>query len=271
MKLYRYIPLSRLLTFISSNSNTLRHPTCWEDPFESVMFRARTVREQGLFFNEVENRWQSWPPHGPGPFKTMALITEAHQCGRHFYCQCWTRKLESDAMWRVYSRAENLAARITVECDALLEQTKRSLGERDSAFLEDVNYAAEEEVVGKCHAFGERFAVHLLKRPAGERMWFEYMRELMRWKRGAYDYELETRLMVVAWEQLVSKQWNPEDVPKELAYAFPVNDLIEEVLLHPSYSSEQRESAIRQIRDAGYQGSIRQSELYAPRNFDQSR
>ena len=272
MKLYRYIPLSRLLTLVSSNTNVLRHPTCWDDPFESVMFRVRTVRTHGLFFNKAENRWQSCPPDEPGPFETRQWISDATIGFRgHFYCQCWTRKPESDAMWRVYSQGADLAARITVDRDVLLQHMKRALGEQDRVLLEDVTYHAEEEIEKNCRAFSEKYAVAVFKR-SGMYTWFDSLCELMRLKRQAFDYEDEARLMLVALEQLHSKRcWNPEDVPTEFSYYFPVNELIEEIMLHPSYPREQMGSAVGQIADAGYRGPIRQSDLYAPRNFDHVR
>lgn len=66
------------LEVLHTQTNTLRNPSAWKDPFENF-FLARTQVAVNGDLATLENLAQDW------------------------YGQCWTINSDTDAMWRIYS------------------------------------------------------------------------------------------------------------------------------------------------------------------------
>lgn len=76
--LYRIFSLDRFSKMIASRENGLVHPSKWDDPFENFFLQGRAEMPDGtpVSLSELSASW---------------------------YGQCWTRNMDSDAMWRIYS------------------------------------------------------------------------------------------------------------------------------------------------------------------------
>lgn len=93
--LYRYISFETFVGMIQNKALTFVSPELWDDPKESAPFYQ--------LVKETEEAY----------FKVM-LFTIYYKT----YCQSWTRAVESDAMWRIYSY-DNRAIQIKVAEDKL--------------------------------------------------------------------------------------------------------------------------------------------------------
>ena len=93
--LYRYISFESFVGMIQNKALTFVSPELWDDPKESAPF-----------YQLVKGTEEAY-------FKVM-LFTIYYKT----YCQSWTRAVESDAMWRIYSYG-NRAIQIKVSEDKL--------------------------------------------------------------------------------------------------------------------------------------------------------
>jgi hypothetical protein len=147
-ELCRYFSFESFVNLIEKNMLTFTRVSMWEDPWENELSSYK-VRSNG----EVKD-----PEYG---------------ADRYFFGQCWTEKVESDAMWRIYSpnksgvkiktKVGNLEAisntkRIGVEKVVYFSkwQELKELTENDSSPYQNVKYkrsafSHEEEV---------RFIIH---------------------------------------------------------------------------------------------------------------
>lgn len=75
--LFRILPFDALLQMLNEKENTLVRTSMWEDVYENFIFKEEII------------------------FKGKAHSVEslASRC----YGQCWTTKMSSDALWRIYS------------------------------------------------------------------------------------------------------------------------------------------------------------------------
>ena len=78
LPIYRIFSTYWFEQLIITSRNGLVHPSSWDDPFENFFLK-----------NEAEL------PDGT----TVSLS----QLSKSWYGQCWTRNVDSDAMWRIYS------------------------------------------------------------------------------------------------------------------------------------------------------------------------
>jgi hypothetical protein len=109
-RVYRIIPLERLLQLFETGKNVLVHPRKWEDPFENIAL------------NSV--------------FPRLGV-----------YGQCWTSHTASDAMWRIYSpKTDGVRIRTTVRVlfGSLLKATPRT-GARP--FIGRVRYLSDRDLI----------------------------------------------------------------------------------------------------------------------------
>lgn len=76
MPLYRYMNYAHLVKFIKSHKYIISNIRKWEDPYENYLSKCFLIDKYN---------------------KRASRVTLEH------YGQCWTKKKESDAMWRIYS------------------------------------------------------------------------------------------------------------------------------------------------------------------------
>jgi hypothetical protein len=76
--IYRVMPISRFKEIVASGKMGLTRPALWDDPFENFYLKCkvRISKTEVASLTSISSRW---------------------------YGQCWTKKRDSDAMWRIYS------------------------------------------------------------------------------------------------------------------------------------------------------------------------
>ncbi|MHB8094103.1 MAG: DUF2971 domain-containing protein [Candidatus Aminicenantales bacterium] len=80
-RIYRVIPINRLIGIFVNGLNTITKPRLWNDPFENFIMR------------------------GKGKLRDGTVVDYGMKDS--LFGQCWTLHRESDAMWRIYSPDSN--------------------------------------------------------------------------------------------------------------------------------------------------------------------
>ena len=76
---YRYFSIESFIYLLESKKLTFTHVNEWDDPWENILSNSITEKDDGTFEKSI------------------------YKASDYIYGQCWTRKEESDAMWRIYS------------------------------------------------------------------------------------------------------------------------------------------------------------------------
>ena len=158
-KIYRTLPLRRLLAMFASKQNGLARPRLWEDTFENLLLTS-LVDINGSTGN--------------------------FSFANDLYAQCWTLESYSDALWRIYS-ADQKGIRIRTTVGKLLDSLSApdAVHNPISCFIGKVEYLKESEL--------KKFASkHFLN---GIDTDGENVAETLLAKRKAFQHEKEVRLI----------------------------------------------------------------------------
>lgn len=160
--IYRIVSFERLVEMFTSRKLVLAHPTKWDDPFETHVIGAK--------------------------FRIGNATTErAHR--RVIHGQCWTRKSQSDALWRIYSPNKD-AVRIRTTPTLLGEALAQSLQRlpRSKWFLGKVAYLPQKDLVGRASELAAAMLKDTSETAAAQSLLF---------KRNSFSHESEIRALVV--------------------------------------------------------------------------
>ena len=103
--LYRIIPFDSLLQMLNEKKNTLVNTSLWEDSYENFMLKNRfLVNGNDYTLDNITDKW---------------------------YGQCWTTKMSSDALWRIYS-PDKKSVRIKTTVGRLWDST---MSYKDGKFI----------------------------------------------------------------------------------------------------------------------------------------
>ena len=125
--IYRIVSRQRLVELFETGTNTLVHPSLWDDPYENFVLRSKVRRKSG----EVV----SYTYH------------------ENIYGQCWTRNKASDAMWRIYSH-DTEGIRIRTTPRKLLHSLYHggAVDPSRSCMIGKVRYLAENRMLSFAHS-----------------------------------------------------------------------------------------------------------------------
>ena len=238
---YRIFPLWFLEETLRLHQLALISPHLWEDPFEVVgSMIAVNWLEGGRSKQVIIN--QSLPP---------------------VYAQCWSMTTESDTLLRAYSRVvkdpqfrRNICPR---EEGVRVQSTPRKLLEvllagvqsepEVSCFIGSVQYLEQTELLQQiANAIG--FAgLDAFENPANRA-------KLLLMKREAFAHEAEVRMMAIHHRSGLSDSisWVPIDP----------NAVFDEITFDPRLETFERMEREISIRNLGYAGPLRGSQLYEP-------
>ena len=134
---YRYFSIESFIYLLESNNLTFTHVTEWDDPWENILSNSITEKNDGTFEKAI------------------------YKASDYIYGQCWTRKEESDAMWRIYSpQKTGVKIRVPLKKFELIE---------GSEFLDIENviyFSNMDDLVKKTNADKSRFSTAKIKRDA---------------------------------------------------------------------------------------------------------
>lgn len=220
-QLYRIMSIERLLQMFKANENVLVKPRLWDDPFENFILNSPGVL--------------------PDDEKVEFGFRE------HLYGQCWSIRVESDAMWRVFAPLKNgvkIRTTVTKLYNSLYSQAPVNV--RDiSCFIGRVKYMTKNELKKFVDDFnpsdhsGDGIAETLLI------------------KRKPFSHEREVRLIFFQHnEKMVSKP--------TYAYRFNPIELIDRIVFDPRMDVNLYNIYKKELKELGFKGDIVQSGLYKP-------
>jgi hypothetical protein len=81
--IYRVFKMEWFEELIKTQKNGLVNPTEWKDPYDKFLFNCEIVDDQGdhISLSSISKDW---------------------------FGQCWKKRRDSDAMWRIYSDNEKM-------------------------------------------------------------------------------------------------------------------------------------------------------------------
>lgn len=134
---YRYLSIESFIYLLESKKLTFTHVNEWDDPWENVLSNAVTEKDDGMFEKPI------------------------YRASDYIYGQCWTKKEESDAMWRIYSpQKTGVKIKVSLKNFELIEGT-------DFLDIENVIYFSNmDDLMQKTNADKSRFSTAKLKRDA---------------------------------------------------------------------------------------------------------
>lgn len=254
-RLYRIMPLRRLIDSLRHSNNTLVSPVLWGDPYEAAQLRVKLTRPM---YADIDGSIKFGVPFVGTP-KRVGVWYKGSDAVKHLYCQCWSATKESDTMWRAYTNREST---VKVEVDPLpLLKSLIATGEQGSAFLGRVEYVDRQDLDAtiangrKC--YGLQRSIH-----GATGLWGAAWAKSLLWKRVEFREENEFRLIFVRSKEGMR---TPEP-PPVCCYQADLNELIREVVIDPRQSSAANVADV--IRRSGYRGPVRQSDLYSQPRLD---
>lgn len=155
--LYRIVPFDSLLQMLNEKTNILVHTDRWEDVYENFLVNEVFMRDG-----------QEMP---------------IYMLARRFYGQCWTSRMSSDALWRIYSHD-----RKSVRIKTTISKLEASLPSnyKDGFFLiGKVDYYSQSKIDGD---------LRTLEQVTMDQLSFLMLQSLFV-KRSSFSHESEYRLV----------------------------------------------------------------------------
>lgn len=253
--LHRFEQPARFVDMLAGGKIWLSSPSHWPDPYESAFLDAKLVRLHALVQQE-DGRFYS------GALRFRNSVTRhwiSENCLRHrVFAMCFSAGSDSERMW-IAARAEN-RLRWSIDPDRLMAAVGSS-----SAFaglsLETVEYRSTEDVQAVHKAYSDKYAGVALKGGWWD-LWRPDVLVPLRTKRLEFQDERERRLIILDNETNVIRDRAGVEINVPLA------EIINEVTLHPSATSDELQSMHRALSTAGYKGPVSRSSLYQRPIFD---
>ena len=221
--IYRVFPLKRIKNILKSGKNGLVWPSEWEDPFENFLLESKVMIQ-------------------PDEYASLKSIASS------WYGQCWTKKSESDAIWRIYSQnKDGVKVKTTIkklfstiyEANDKFRQLKYFIGHveyEDEAdiikFLNNISFTGFA-MGGQSNQFAKTLLI----------------------KRKEFAHEDEVRIL----HNDANKKHTGNKV---VEFPFDFNNLIEEVVLDPRLKTHEFQSSESELKTLGCAVPISQSSLY---------
>ena len=208
--LYRFMSFEALLELLLSNSIILIKTKYWEDTYENFLFKSEIIV-------------------GDTPFD----LTSAQQW---IFGSCWTKKRESDALWRIYSQ-NNCGIRIRSTLGKLVHCIQSEFDKSTVWIVNigEVEYRTEKEIIDHFAAYSEDDFVAETTR---------LQRESMFMKRREFDHEEEVRIIL---KMKQNQSFCSEVIPLQIV----PNDVVEEITFDPRISNEVYELYLSKLRMIG--------------------
>lgn len=198
--LYRFISFETFVDIVQRKELAFVRPETWDDPCESYLLKALRSDQGKKEIRDLLDSLDSRVHKGKNHDALLKLL------GNQFYGQCWTKKDESDALWRIYSNNKK-AIRIEISIEDLkylkyeeIEVVHKHVDYTKTMTLEsEVNRVFKKETMNPADIF---FA-----------------------KREAFDHEDEYRVMV----------YNPIERSGDVIYISfqAIDHFIKSAMLHP--------------------------------------
>lgn len=225
--IYRIMTFQRLKELLLYNKNTLVKPSSWDDPIEGLI--ARKIH------SENKQRFDNYD-----------------LC--RFFGQCWTLKPASNAIWSIYSNITD-GIRIRTTVDKLRKSTGTS--ENVCSYIGNVAYKnisnfSRNSNILQCIE-SELCTSNNIDQPSDNLHNFHLLAQAHMYKRKAFDYEKEVRLMCHVRED--DKNNKKEFYP----YCICPNKLIDQIMIHPLVGDTEFKNLKKDLKKLGFKKTIERS------------
>ena len=176
--IYRFTSFQSLVDILQTGELTLVSPELWKDPYEGYIFTmAKSEEWQEKILKELQKKCT--------PELSWAILASLSIHNFAYFCQCWTKNPESDALWRIYSH-DNTSIRIEVEREDFLKL--------EGVHVADVEYFSKIDVANEIQSIIES---------DGRSM--STFKALLS-KRDAFEHEQEVRIIKSNFWNLINNQ-----------------------------------------------------------------
>lgn len=234
-ELYRVFSYDRLLDSLKSNCLYMSKPSIWADPYETFLMNYKARMKDGT-------------------------IVDFEPIKENIYCQCWSTNKESEALWDIHSSSNFRSVKI------------KSSGEKLMKYLYDTNnqFHYISYFIGSVYYVSEKYIMELLQEGISKYISSSAgnmpIIQSLFIKRRAFEYEDEIRLVFNAPNSPAVdflKIQNPWDINNNyFSFKIDINDVIEEITLHPNLNNVECIEMEAEIRSLGYSGEINHSKLF---------
>ena len=234
---YKYMPLKYVKALIHNHTLRIDSVSRWEDSYENWFLKEKIQLENGEI-GTAENLI-------PGVFG-----------------QCWSRKEESDAMWRIYSAIkknhgdekvpfeylQNSAVRIKTTAKKIYDAIYLEDKDMASVYIGCVNYLSQEDFDNLVDSLT----------PLSPLALNEVFRNSYFFKRDSFAHEEEIRPIII-----VPNVGDDKFGMECLNYTIEPDSFVEELVADPRLSEEEYQYVLEQLLEAGARPEcISQSKLY---------
>lgn len=234
---YKYMPLKYVKALIQKHTLRIDPVSRWEDTYENWFLKEKLRLESGEI-STAENLI-------PGVFG-----------------QCWSRREESDAMWRIYSAVkkdyrdekvpfeylQNSAVRIKTTAKKIYDTIYLDDKDMASVYIGCVNYLSQEDFDNLIDSLTPLSPLSLN----------EVFRNSYFFKRDPFAHEEEIRLIII-----VPNVGDGRFGMECLNYIIEPDSFVEELVADPRLSEEEYQYVLEQLLEAGARlENISQSKLY---------
>lgn len=225
---YRCLHFERLLEILLTKKLLLAKTKTWDDSYENFLFRTT--------------------------FKMGSNVTSLIDQIDSLYGQCWSKKRESDAIWRIYSATmQSVIIKSKISKLAAAPMEKGALEDPDNIsriVIAPVKYYSSRKIQELINA--HRSEPFINPNKAFDSLFV---------KRTEFRHESEVRIIIQTYLQ------NPEEYPnfedrKFIKIKIDPNDFIDEIILDPRLSDNQFNLYKGAIRALGFKGKLTKSRLY---------
>lgn len=223
-KIYRIFSFERFSEMITSRTNSLVHPSKWDDPFENFFLKGEVKTSDGT------------------PIDTSDL-------SKSWYGQCWTMNKDSDAMWRIYS-AEKTGVRVETTVRSLFSDFYNSSD--NFAQLKYLIGSVEYKTTGEILSFLTETSLTDLMHGGQPH---EFAKTLLI-KRPEFSHENEVRLLFHDADNRYRQNGDVAEFP------FSWDTVLTEVVLDPRLNETDFQLKKQKLISLGCTLPITQSELY---------
>lgn len=225
--IYRIFNYEYFLNDLRDKELTLVHPLEWQDPYENFFLNAVGKQEDGTLI-------------GFEPVRNS------------FYSQCWSLKAECDGLWRNYKGQNDFAIQVKTNTKKLFNEIYdvNNTVHYLSYFIGKVEYVSNEEIMS---FFKDK--VDFSNFQSG----MEFASTLLI-KRLPFSYEEEIRVVVKAGESYDTSN-------NLLKVNLDLSSIIEEITFDPWISDVMFDEKSKELKEMGYTGLIKKSNLYEDPQF----
>lgn len=228
--IYRTFPIGYAHELISEGRLVLVRPTEWDDPYENLLLK--------YFENQDKTGLAS------------------HWHGASLFGSCWTRIPESDFAWRVYLKEGEVGGVIVESTIEKLLSALHGWGElyamRD-CFVGQVSYHSSGSIL-------DFLTSDSFQRSNDSSDTAHHRARGLLLKRPEFEHEREVRAIIECWD--LTKRRSLIRESKYIDVPIDPNCFIDGITIDPRIDQTKYQITKSRLRDAGYEGSIQQSELY---------